>query len=149
MLHTNYSQIRYTFPRSFILVGAQWQRKEASQKEQQAGVNGSSMVVRGQWAVLVGGQASGIGYDMGNVVLLLNAMEEMWHGTFGKDSHILNAMGLGIKRDSSLLKVIITRWRKKMTKEDNISSGSIFVIVIITLWQFYRWCILGWRLKFD
>lgn len=40
-------------------------------------MNGSSMVVRGQCAVLVGGQASGIGYDMGNVVLLLNAMEEM------------------------------------------------------------------------
>lgn len=71
---------------------AEEEEKEAHQEEQQAGVDGSS-VVR-QCALLVGLQAGSISENMGNVVLLLDPVEKLRHGTFGKDSYILYGMGL-------------------------------------------------------
>lgn len=55
-------------------------------------MDGSSVV--GQFTVFVGLQASSISSNMGNVVLLMDTVEKMCHGTFGKDGHIFYAMGL-------------------------------------------------------
>ena len=88
---------------------AEGEEKQAHQEEQQAGVDGSSMV-GGQFALLIGLQAGSVSHDMGNVVLLLDPVEKVWHGAFGKDSYILSAMGLWIKRDRSLLTVDVIHW---------------------------------------
>lgn len=85
----------------------QGEEKEAHQKEQQAGVDGCNMVALGQSAVLVGLQAGSVSHDVGNVVLLLDPVEKVRHGTFGEDGNIIDAVGLRIKRDGSLLTIVV------------------------------------------
>lgn len=86
--------IRTHFPKVFILHRIEGEEEEAHQEEQQAGVNRSSTAGQRQFAVIVWLQASSISNDMGNVVLLLDPVEKVRHGTFGIDSDILYAMGL-------------------------------------------------------
>lgn len=53
--------------------------------------------------------ASSVSQHMSYVALLLNPVEKVRHGTFGKDSNILDAVGLRIQGHRSLLTVIIIR----------------------------------------
>ena len=57
-------------------------------------MDGSGVVGRGQFAVLVGLQAASVGHDVGDVALLLDPVEEVRHGTFGEDGYVLDAVGL-------------------------------------------------------
>lgn len=56
---------------------AEREEKEAHQEEQHAWVVVSSVVGWGQFAVVVGLQTGSVSHDMGNVVLLLDPVEEV------------------------------------------------------------------------
>lgn len=87
----SYSKIRSN---AVVSDGVQREEQETYQKEQHARVDGSSMVALGQSAVLVGLQAGSVSHDVGNVVLLLDPVEKVRHGAFGKDGNIIDAVGL-------------------------------------------------------
>ena len=110
-LHS-YSNFSTVSPEAVISGSDQVGREEekAEQEEQQARADGSGVVGWGQSAVVIGLQTGSVSNDMGDVALLLDTVEEVRHGTFGKDGYILYAMGLWIQRDWSLLTVIFTRW---------------------------------------
>lgn len=42
----------------------------------------------------VGADAGGVCHGVGDVVLLVDAVQEMGHGAAGKDGHVLPAVGL-------------------------------------------------------
>lgn len=56
---------------------------------------------------------------MGDVVLLLHPVEEVGHGAFGQDGHVLTPMGLRVEGDSRLLRVIeFPLVREKLVSEE-------------------------------
>lgn len=63
----------------------------------------------GQAAIAVRLDARSISHHMGDVALFLDPVEEMRHGAFGEDGHVLHAVGLRVQRDGSLLPVVVDR----------------------------------------
>lgn len=57
--------------------------------------------------VFVLADASCVGHDMGNVMLLLDSMKKMSHGTFGEYRHVFTAMSLHSQGNSRLRLVVV------------------------------------------
>lgn len=60
-----------------------------------------------QTAVIVRFQAGSKSHEMCHIGLFLHPVEEMGHGAFGHDGHILTTMGFGVQGHRSLLVVVI------------------------------------------
>lgn len=56
--------------------------------------------------------AGSISHDMGNVVLLVDTVQQMSHGALSKHSHILSSMSLHTQRHCRLGLVVISLWRE-------------------------------------
>lgn len=65
------------------------------------------------WALAVpqvGAHAGGVAHGVGQVALLLDALEEVGHGPAGQHSHILAAVRGGLSGDGGLLDVVFALW---------------------------------------
>lgn len=58
----------------------------------------------------VSAHAGGVGHGMGHVVLLVDALKEVGHGSTGQHGHVLAAVGGGVSGSSRQLDVIFVFW---------------------------------------
>lgn len=58
----------------------------------------------------VGAHAGGVAHGVGQVALLLDALEEVGHGPAGQNGHILAAVRGGLGGDGRLLDVVFALW---------------------------------------
>lgn len=83
--------------------------------------------------VFVLADASGVGHDMRNVMLLLDSMKKMSHGAFGEDGHVFTAMSLHAQGNGRLSLIVVVLWGEK--KEEFscyfYCNFLIFILIII------------------
>lgn len=56
-------------------------------------------------------------HHVGDVVLLVDAVQQVGHGALGKHGHVLSSVSLRAERDSSLGLVVVFLWTR--VKENN------------------------------
>lgn len=74
---------------------------------------------------LVGAHAGGVGHGVGDVVLLLDALEEVGHGSAREHCHILSAVGGRLCGDGSQLDVVFSFWKTNQKLYSNACSRLI------------------------
>lgn len=64
--------------------------------------------------------AAGVRHHVGDVVLLVDPVQQVGHGALGKHGHVLSPVGLHAERDSGLGLVVVLLW----TQEETLSWSS-------------------------
>lgn len=73
--------------------------------------------------VLVGTDAGRVTHHMGNVVLLVDAMQQVRHGTLGEDRDVLPTMGLIAQGHSRLRLVVVVSCGPEETLAESLPGG--------------------------
>lgn len=83
----------------------------------------------------VGAHAGSIAHGVGNVVLLMDALEEVGHGSAGEHCHILPAVGGRFCGDGSQLDVVFSFWggRQKCCVYTALSAEKIDEVYELTV----------------
>lgn len=73
--------------------------------------------------VLVGTDAGRVSHHVGNVVLFVDAMQQVRHGTLGEDRHVLPTVGLIAQGHGGLRLVVAVSCGPEETRAESLPGG--------------------------
>lgn len=98
-------------PQSCFALAEEEEEEEDGQERGSGGGAGGGAAVR-----TVGADAGGVGHGVGDVVLLMHAVQEVRHGATGKHRHVLPTVRLLPQRDGRLRLVVGVSWKGRGIK---------------------------------
>lgn len=95
--------------------GALGEEEEEGEEGQEEGDGGGGRAGGGGVAAVgsVGADAGGVSHGVGDVVLLVDPVEEVGHGAAGENRHVFAAVGLLAQRHGRLGLVVGVRWGER------------------------------------